>query len=195
MNKPLCEFTVQVYGELNKYNEVLSKARCRIFYKYENRNGTYITDEFAEKLISSLPYVPVKGIYSDEDYTDHGVRRDQGRIYGIVPENPNVAWEEFTDDDGITRTYACTDVLIFTAIYEEANDIIGKSQSMELYPPSLKYHEAIVHNKRYIVFDDGCFLGLQVLGDKVEPCFEGASFYTLQSTIEYTINQIKKYGG
>lgn len=195
MNKPLCEFTVQVYGELNKYNEVLSKARCRIFYKYENRNGTYITDEFAEKLISSLPYVPVKGIYSDEDYTDHGIRRDQGRIYGIVPENPNVAWEEFTDDDGITRTYACTDVLIFTAIYEEANDIIGKSQSMELYPPSLKYHEAIVHNKRYIVFDDGCFLGLQVLGDKVEPCFEGASFYTLQSTIEYTINQIKKYGG
>ena len=195
MNKPLCEFTVQVYGELNKYNEVLSKARCRIFYKYENRNGTYITDEFAEKLISSLPYVPVKGIYSDEDYTDHGTRRDQGRIYGIVPENPNVAWEDFTDDDGITRTYACTDVLIFTAIYEEANDIIGKSQSMELYPPSLKYHEAIVHNKRYIVFDDGCFLGLQVLGDKVEPCFEGASFYTLQSTIEYTINQIKKYGG
>ena len=195
MNKPLCEFTVQVYGELNKYNEVLSKARCRIFYKYENRNGTYITDEFAEKLISSLPYVPVKGIYSDEDYTDHGARRDQGRIYGIVPEKPNVAWEEFTDDDGITRTYACTDVLIFTAIYEEANDIIGKSQSMELYPPSLKYHEAIVHNKRYIVFDDGCFLGLQVLGDKVEPCFEGASFYTLQSTIEYTINQIKKYGG
>lgn len=195
MNKPLCEFTVQVYGELNKYNEVLSKARCRIFYKYENRNGTYITDEFAEKLISSLPYVPVKGIYSDEDYTDHGVRRDQGRIYGIVPENPNVAWEDFTDDDGVTRTYACTDVLIFTAIYEEANDIIGKSQSMELYPPSLKYHEAIVHNKRYIVFDDGCFLGLQVLGDKVEPCFEGASFYTLQSTIEYTINQIKKYGG
>lgn len=195
MNKPLCEFTVQVYGELNKYNEVLSKARCRIFYKYENRNGTYITDEFAEKLISSLPYVPVKGIYSDEDYIDHGARRDQGRIYGIVPENPNVAWEDFTDDDGVTRTYACTDVLIFTAIYEEANDIIGKSQSMELYPPSLKYHEAIVHNKRYIVFDDGCFLGLQVLGDKVEPCFEGASFYTLQSTIEYTINQIKKYGG
>ena len=195
MDKSLCEFTVQVYGELNKYNEVLSKARCKIFYKYENRNGTYITDEFADKLLSSLSYVPVKGIYENEDYTDHGAQRDQGRIYGIVPENPNVAWEDFTDDDGITRTYACTDVLIFTAIYEEANDIIGKSQSMELYPPSLKYHEAIVHNKRYIVFDDGCFLGLQVLGDKVEPCFEGASFYTLQSTIEYTINQIKKYGG
>ena len=195
MDKTLCEFSVRVYGELNQYNEVLSKARCRIFYKYENRNGTYITDEFADKLLSSLSYVPVKGIYQGEDYTDHGQQRDQGRIYGIVPENPNISWEDFLDDDGITRTYACTDVLIFTALYKEANEIIGKSQSMELYAPSLKYHEAIIHNKRYVVFDDGCFLGLQVLGDNVEPCFEGASFYTLQSTIEYAINQIKQYGG
>ena len=195
MDKNLFEFDVKVYGELQKYNEVLSKARCRIFYKYENRNGTYITDEFAEKLISSLPYAPVKGIYQEDDYTDHGLQRDQGRIYGIVPESPNVVWEAFLDEDGITRTYACADVLIFTALYKEASEIIGKSQSMELYAPSLKYHEAIIHNKRVIVFDDGCFLGLQVLGDKVEPCFEGASFYTLQNTIEYAIEQIKKYGG
>lgn len=195
MNKTLYEFDVSIYGGLEKYNEVLSKARCRIFYKYENRNGTYITDEFAEKLLSSISYAPVKGIYSEEDFTDHGIARDQGRIYGIVPENPSVAWEDFVDEDGVTRTYACADVLIFTALYEEAKDIVGKSQSMELYAPSLKYHEAIVHNKRYIVFDEGCFLGLQVLGDKVEPCFEGASFYTLQSTIEYAIDQIKKYGG
>ena len=195
MDKSLCEFNVQVYGDLNKYNEVMSKARCRIFYKYENRNGTYITDEFAAKLLNSLAYVPVKGIYNENDYTDHGTQRDEGRIYGIVPENPNIAWEDFVDDDGVTRTYACADVLIFTALYEEAKEIIGKSQSMELYAPSLKYHEAIIKNTRYIVFDDGCFLGLQVLGDNVEPCFEGASFYTLQSTIEYAINQIKKYGG
>ena len=195
MNKALREFTVTVYGNLEKYNDVLSKARCRIFYKYENRNGTYITDEFAEKLLSSLPYAPVKGIYNGEDYTDHGTERDEGRVYGIVPENPNISWEEHLDEDGVTRTYACADVLIFTALYKEASDIIGKSQSMELYAPSLKYHEAIVRGKRFIVFDEGCFLGLQVLGDTVEPCFEGASFYTLQSTIEYAINQIKNYGG
>ena len=195
MDKTLFEFPVQVYGELEKYNEVLSKARCKIFYKYANRNRTYITDEFADKLLSSLSYAPVKGIYDENDYTDHGVARSEGRIYGIVPENPNVSWETFVDDDGVTRTYACTDVLIFTALYEEAKDILGKSQSMELYQPSLKYHEAIIENKRYIVFDEGCFLGLQVLGDNVEPCFEGASFYTLQSTIEYAINKIKEYGG
>ena len=59
---------------------------------------------------------------------------------------------------------------------------------MELYAPSLQYHEAIIRGRRFVVFDEGCFLGLQVLGDNVEPCFEGASFYTLQSTIEYAIN-------
>lgn len=197
MDKSIYEFPVTVYGSLEKYNEVLSKARCRIFYKYENRNGTYISDEFAEKLLATLPYAPIKGIYNSEenDYTDHGAERDEGRIYGIVPENPNVNWEKHIDDDGVERTYACTDVLIFTALYEEANEIIGKAQSMELYRPSLKYHEAIVKGRRFIVFDEGCFLGLQVLGDHTEPCFEGASFYTLQSAIECAINAIKNYGG
>ena len=47
MDKSLYEFPVTMYGNLEKYNEVLSKARCRIFYRYENRNGTYISDEFA----------------------------------------------------------------------------------------------------------------------------------------------------
>lgn len=197
MDKALYEFPVTIYGNLEKYNEVLSKARCRIFYKYANRNGTYITDEFAEKLLSSLPYAPVKGIFvpEDDDYSDHGEERDEGRIYGIVPENPNVTWENHVDGDGVERTYACTDVLIFTALYKEASDIIGKSQSMELYAPSIKYHEAIVKDRRYIVFDEGCFLGLQVLGDNVEPCFEGASFYTLQNTIETIISQLRNYGG
>lgn len=197
MNKNLYEFPVTIYGNLEKYNDVLSKARCRIFYKYENRNGTYISDEFAEKLLSTLPYAPVKGIYSqgEGDYTDHGSERDEGRIYGIVPEQPNISWETHIDEDGVERTYACADVLIFTAIYKEASDIVGKSQSMELYAPSLKYHEAIVRGKRFIVFDEGCFLGLQVLGNNVEPCFEGASFYSLQNTIEMAINQLKKYGG
>lgn len=197
MDKSLYEFPVSIYGSLEKYNDVLSKARCRIFYKYENRNGTYISDEFAEKLLSTLPYAPVKGIYNDQngDYSDHGTERDQGRIYGIVPENPNVAWEPHLDEDGVERVYACTDVLIFTALYEEAGDIVGKSQSMELYGPSLKYHEAIIRDRRFIVFDEGCFLGLQVLGDNTEPCFEGASFYTLQSVIENAINIIKQYGG
>ncbi len=61
-------FEVQMYGEPTLLSDVLSKRRVRIFYKYENRNLTYITDDFAEELISSLPYTPVKGIYEDQDF-------------------------------------------------------------------------------------------------------------------------------
>jgi hypothetical protein len=127
-NNIITDFPVTLYGNLEKYSETISKGRCRIFYKYGNRNGTYITDEFAEKLLASVPYAPVKGIYDeyDEDYTDHGAKRSDGRIYGIVPAEPNVTWEDHEDDDGVVRTYACVDVLIYTGIYTEANEIIGK---------------------------------------------------------------------
>lgn len=186
------EFPVSVYGKLEKYNDVLSKGRCRIFYKYGNRNGTYITDEFSEKLLSTIAYAPVKGIYKYDNFTDHGARRSEGRIYGIVPENPHLQWEEHEDEDGVARTYACVDVLIFTALYKEASDIIGKAQSMELYEPSLQYHREIIHGQQYIVFDEGCFLGLQVLGKDVEPCFEGAAFFQLQENIEEVVKKIQE---
>lgn len=193
MSKGILEFPVTVYGKLERFNEVLSKARCRIFYKYANRNATYITDEFAEKLLSTLPYAPIKGIYEYDDYTDHGLKRSEGRIYGIVPESPNIAWEKHLDEDGVEREYACADVYIFSALYEEANEIVGKAQSMELYEPSVKYHKEIINGQKMVVFEEGCFLGLQVLGDDVEPCFEGAAFYSLQTSIEKAIENIIKF--
>ncbi len=192
MNRTQLEFPVTVYGSITNVSDTVSKARCRIFYKYENRNSTYITDEFAEELLSTISYVPVKGIYEEDDYTDHGVTRSQGKIYGIVPENPNFAWEKHEDEDGVEREYACVDVYLFTAIYPEASQILGKAQSMELYAPSLKYHETVIKGRKYVVFDHGCFLGLQVLGEGVEPCFEGAAFYSLQHSIEESINKIRE---
>lgn len=191
----LAEFSISVYGEEVPFSDVVTKRRVRIFYKYGNRNGSYITDEFADKLVSTLPYTPVKGIYEAEegDYTDHGTSRNLGRIYGIVPENPNFAWESHVDDDGVERTYACADVLLFTALYTEANAIMDKPQSMELYIPSIKGDWEIRDGKRYFVFTDACFLGLQVLGDNVEPCFEGASFFTLYDSLTKMIKKIEDY--
>ena len=187
-------FPVTIYGELKPYNDVLSQARCRIFYKYKNRNGTFITDEFAKKLISSLSYTPVKGIYNEfeEDYKDHGKKRSQGRIYGIVPESLNFKWEKHLYEDGIERTYACCDVLLFTGLYEEASEILGKGQSMELYPPSLKGSMKKIDGEDYYVYTDGCFLGLQVLGDDVEPCFEGAAFYSLYTSLKDVVDKFEK---
>ena len=189
------EFSVVIYGNLEPYNEVLSKARCRIFYKYFNRNGTYISDEFAEKLLSTIAYAPVKGIYdnNDSDYTDHGEERNLGRIYGIVPENYNLTWEPHLDEDGIERIYACVDVLLYTGLYKEASEIINKAQSMELYAPSIKGEFKYIEGRKAFVYEDACFLGLQVLGDDVEPCFEGAAFYSLYQNLKQMIKTLEKY--
>lgn len=197
MNKEqMTSFSLSVYGNITAYNEVLSQARCRIFYKGANRNGTFITDEFAEKLIATLPYTPVKGIYDsmEDDFTDHGKQRYEGRIYGIVPENPNFAWETHLDEDGVERMYACADVYLFTGIYkQEALQIVDKAQSMELFADSIDGEWQFINGKRYFVFKEGRFLGLQALGDDYEPCFEGAAFYTFCESIKNTIEEFEQF--
>ena len=185
-NRVNTNFPITVYGKMEKFNDTISRGRCRIFYKYDNRNGTYITDEFAEKLIASLPYTPIKGIHDGDDYTDHGTSRSEGRIYGVVPANPHVSWEKHLDPDGKEREYVCCDVLYYTALYSEAGEIDGKSQSMELYRKTLKGAWQYVGGKKYYVFSEGSFLGLQALGDDVEPCFEGAGFFSKNEQPEDT---------
>ena len=99
--------------------------------------------------------------------------------------------------DGISRTYATCNVILYTAIFDEAKKIPEKGQSMELYPPSIQGEwSKDFNNQEAFVFTDGCFLGLQVLGDKVEPCFEGASFYSLEGLAEQfstIVQEIQKF--
>ena len=64
------------------------------------------------------------------------------------------------DEDGVEREYACVDVLLFTALYKEANEIIDKAQSMELWPPSIVGDWQIIEGQRYYTYTDACFLGL-----------------------------------
>lgn len=188
------KFPVTIYSILKPISPVMSMARCRIFYKGLNRNGSYITDKFAEKLIQTLPYVPIKGIYDkdEEDFSDHGEKRDEGRIYGIVPEKNNFAWEEHIDKDGVKRTYACVDVYLYTALYKEASKILNKGESMEIYPPTIKGEWKKINGQRAFAYDDGCFLGLQVLGDKTEPCFEGSAFFSLYKDMQALMSELEK---
>ena len=149
------EFPVAIYGNFQKFSDTISRARVRIFYKGLNRNRSYITEEFAEKLIKTLSYVPVKGIFEEVDYTDHGDKRSEGRIYGVVPADHNFAWEKHVDEDGVEREYACCDVLLYTAIYPEAELITGKGQSMEIYSPSIKGQWIYMEGKKVFRFEEG----------------------------------------
>lgn len=184
---------VTVFGKLTPYNDVISKARVRIFYKGLNRNNTYISDEFAEKLLSTISYSPICGIYDDDDFTDHGGNRSVGKAYGVVPENPNITWEKHMDNDGVEREYACADVLLWTARYKEASEIPGKAHSMELYDKSITGTWKYSNGRRYFEFTDGCFIGLTPLGDGVEPCFEGSAFYTLATSLTEMVEELKNY--
>lgn len=180
-NKIPTLFTAVPEGEFKQITPLISKGRVSIFYKYKNRNRAYITDEFAEKLISSLPYVPVVGIYDDgkEDFTSHDRNRNTARIYGLVPENPNGEWMERLDEDGVQRSYYVVDVYLYTGRLENANKIIGNPQSLELDVDSIKGSWIPMDGKDYFVYTDGYFIGLSALGKDIEPCFEGAAFFDL----------------
>lgn len=188
---------VTIYGAMEPVTPTLSKSRVRIFYKGMNRNRTFISEDFANQLIASLPYTPVKGIFNKDavDYEDHGEDNTDGRIYGIVPAETNFAWEDHMDVDGVTRTYACADVLLFTGLYPEAKLVPGESQSMEIFRGNLKGEWRISEedNQPYYHFLQGCLVGLQVLGQEVEPCFEGAAFYSLSKDIQELVDYIRNY--
>lgn len=185
---------VTLYTDLTPITDTMSKGRVRIFYTGLNRNRTYISEEFANQLIESLPYTPVKGIFDKDemDFTDHGEKNSDGKIYGIVMADPNFAWEEHLDEDGVIRTYACADVLYYTALYPEATLIPGDSESMEIYQGTLKGEwKTWEDGLPYYHFYSGCLLGLQILGMSTEPCFEGAAFYSLKEDLQYLVNYVK----
>jgi hypothetical protein len=192
MSKIQFAFDVSLYGETQSFSPTLSKGRVRIFYKGLNRNRTYITDEFAEHLLSSLPYAPIVGKYEDGDFSDHG-RGEQLQVYGVIPAEPNIRWEKHLDYDGVEREYACADVLLWTARFPEASTILSKSQSMEIWPKSVKGDWVYSNGVKYFKFTSGSFLGLTALGENVEPCFEGAAFYELKASIDEFIKELNIY--
>lgn len=192
-------FSIEPVTEIQEISPIISKTRVRIFYTGLNRNLTYITEEFAEKLLKTLPYTPVGGLWKEEieDFTDHGgigqSNREKFQAFGVVPENPNIAWEEHLDKDGVLRRYACCDVYLWTARYKAAREIPKKAQSMELYIDSIKGQWKRDGAVEYYEFTDGCFFGLVALGDDVEPCFEGAAFYGLDSSAKEFFEELKNY--
>lgn len=159
-------------------SDIGSRLNVAVFTKYRNRNGSYITDEYADYLIASATQgdIPVVGFFDPETQTwaSHtGPTLANG--YGYVESF--IGWEPLTDTDGVTRDYAVFSVVIFTKYYEEAKKIRGQYQSMELDPTTIDGSWANFEGEEYFVYTKGDMLGLCVIGAH-EPCFSVSSFFS-----------------
>ena len=176
-------------------NPLMSSCEIKVLYIGENRNHSYITKEVASDMAKTLRGAPIVGYYKEEkeDFADHGERvilDDEGvkfecltKPYGFVAPDAKVWFQKFedTDDFGnvITREYLMTTGYLWTEQYEECKEALqeGRPQSMELDEDSLDGHWS-TNNKTgmdFFIINDAIFSKLCILGDDVEPCFEGAS--------------------
>ena len=169
--------------EISEANPNIGRLKVRVFTKYGNRNGSYITDEVAEQLIRSATsgQTPVIGFFDPETKTwaSHtGPTLANG--YGYVEDF--LGWEPFADTDGITREYAVFSVILFTKYFEEAKNILGQNQSMELDPASITGDWAMIGDDEYYVYTNAQMLGFCVIGSH-EPCFSVSSFFSKNDDI------------
>lgn len=175
-------FDIKIYGELTPYelNPGMSKARVSVFRKYANANGSYFTDDVANKMVENIAGVPIVGHYDANlgDFTSHMTVEDT-KAYGFVPpDNHNFAWEKRIENDGKQYEYACFDILLWTDRYEQAKQIVNKNQSMELNPYRTFGNWEEKDGAMNFVYTSTSIYGLCVLGDSVRPCFDAACFYT-----------------
>ena len=170
-------------------NPLYTKAKLQIFYIGETADHRLFTEDFANKIIETLPNVPVVGFYSEDDEDFKGHNKVQ-YIYGIVPESAKIEFEEKDD-----KTWAVTDVILYTGrkdnIGTVANKIFGKQHSLELDPDTLKYKVNRDNQGRFLnlEFLSGDFVGLSVLGDNEHPAFSGSEFFTTNEDFVKIIEQ------
>ena len=207
-------------------NPLMSSCEIKVLYLGENRNHSFITEEVASDMAKTLRGAPIVGYYREnkEDFTDHGEKvifDDEGikfecmtKPYGFVAPDAKVWFQNFedTDDFGntVVRKYLMTTGYLWTGQFEEAKLAIdeGRPQSMELDEESLDGHWATNNNTGmdFFIINDAIFSKLCILGDDVEPCFEGAnvtapevstSFTKIDETFKQTLysmmQDLKKY--
>lgn len=173
LDSPIQEVSLNGYSD-----DVGSRLQVAVFTKYGNRNGSYITDEYADSLIASATRgdTPVVGFFDPESQTwaSHtGPTLANG--YGYIESF--IGWKPLQDTDGVTREYAVFSVVLFTKYYEEARKIRGQNQSMELNPETIDGKWIEIEGEEYFAYTKGDMLGLCVIGAH-EPCFSVSTFFS-----------------
>ena len=176
-------------------NPLMQKCEIKVFYLGHNRNGSYINRDTALEMSKTLRGTPIVAAFNKdkEDFGDHGhvMHIEDGEItfsvktipYGFVSPDAEVWFQNFTDTDEfnnkVERTYLMTTGYLWSGQFEELSKVIneGQPQSMELDSDSLQGHWATDNNLGvdFFIINDATFSKLCILGDNVEPCYEGAS--------------------
>lgn len=187
-------------------NPLMSSCEIKVLYLGENRNHSYITKDVATEMAKTLRGAPIVGYYKEqkEDFADHGQKiivDDEGvkfetltRPYGFVAPDAKVWFQKFEDKDEFgnteTREYLMTTGYLWTGQYEECKSVVenGKHQSMELDESSLDGHWSTNNktNMDFFIINDAIFSKLCILGDDVEPCFEGARITAPEVSTSFT---------
>lgn len=133
---------------------------------------------------------PIAGFYDNaaEDFSGHnrsieigdGKFRivDKTKAYGFVDSSAKIWFQDFVDDDQVQRTYLLTEGYLWTTLYPESKRILenGNNQSMELNEENLKGSWTFDDkgSPKFFIIDEAMIQKLCILGEDVEPCFEGA---------------------
>lgn len=175
-------------------NPLMSACEIKVLYIGENRNHTFISKETATEMAKTLRGAPIVGYWKekDGDFGDHGHRMiidDEGIKcecltvpYGFVAPDAKVWFQEFEDANDFgeitVREYLMTTGYLWTGQFEECRTAVegeGKPHSMELDEGSLNGHWST--NKQgmdFFIINDATISKLCILGEDVEPCFEGS---------------------
>ena len=185
---------------------LMSSCEIKVLYVGENRNRSFITKEVATEMAKTLRGAPIVGAYSEknEDFGDHGQQMiiDNDGIkfncltkpYGFVSPDAKVWFQTFTDTDDfgneIEREYLMTTGYLWTEQFPECKPVIeeGRPHSMELDEKTLEGHWATNQKTGidFFIINDAIFSKLCILGNDVEPCFEGSSVTKPEVSASFT---------
>lgn len=190
-------------------NPMMSKCEIKVLYLGNNRNGTSISKEAATEMAKTLRGAPIVGYYKTDkqDFFDHGDQviidgdgvhfNSLTKPYGFVSPDASVWFQEFEEFDetgeSTIRTYLMTTGYLWTGQYQEAQQLFmegGKPQSMELDENSMSGFWAKEANSdmEFFIINDAVFSKLCILGDDVEPCFEGSSITAPSISKNFTLD-------
>lgn len=189
------------------YNPLISQCEIKVMYLNDNRNYTYFPKDVAIEMANTLPGCPIVGCFDEhkEDFLDHAhqIVIENGQVhfnsltrpYGFVAPNAKVWFQKFeeTNESGetVVREYLMTTGYLWTGQYPECRAIFeegGRPQSMEIDEDTLEGEWSKDYKKgvNFFIVNDAIFSKLCILGEDVEPCFEGASISALGTETSYS---------